>query len=46
MNQLKKLWELILALVEAEYNGEVTISFKCGKVQPIMRKTKETIKIY
>ena len=46
MKELKLLWEQLVELVKTQYNGKVTISFKCGKIQPILEKTKETIKIY
>jgi len=43
--ELKALWKHIKDLVARKYTGQIIISFKFGKISPIIRKD-ETIKIY
>jgi hypothetical protein len=41
---MKALMKIITDLIARNYNGKLIISFKDGKIQPIVRK-EETIKI-
>jgi len=42
----KELIKILKDLIARKYSGELIISFKFGKIQPIIRKMNETIKIY
>lgn len=44
--ELKALIKLISDYMARNYNGKLTISFRNGKIQPIAKKSDETIKIY